>query len=63
MGVIAGGDGGLVAGILIGIFLAILAILALAFLTAITVLIIYFVKRKDDFTIEEITITENKKSK
>ena len=61
MGAIFSGDGGIIAGVLIGVFLVLLALLVLAVLIGLIVLIVYFIKREDDFIIEEITVSEPKK--
>ena len=61
MGAIFSGDGGIIAGVLIGVFLVLLSLVVLAILIGLIVLIVYFVKREDDFIIEEITVPEPKK--
>ena len=61
MGAIFSGDGGIIAGVLIGVFLVLLSLVVLAILIGLIVLIVYFVKREDDFIIEEITVPEPRK--
>lgn len=61
MGAIFSSDGGIIAGVLISVFLVLIALFFLAVLTGVVILIVYFIKREDDFVIEEITVPEPKK--
>ena len=60
MGVFLSSDGNMLPGILVGGFFVALLCLVIVALITLIVLAIYFIKRKDDFVIEEITVDEPK---